>query len=394
MLYMLGGAGYRNFGDELMVRGWLEFFRDLLPGEQVVVDGASKQSLKQTFAEGFPGVGFADLVNRLSEKTDIEGFWGSFLRGLSFFARGGFDRYKSLKAEAEPLLAAKVIHLHGGGYLNNHFPKKAFLMGLAVAVAERTGARLVATGLGLMPLTPPPAADAPRITEALARFALIETRDVESAALLAALAPEANVVSGLDDTFLGTLRFVSDVPGRRLHLSWNESATKLPQFAQVEAFVQANHAAYDEVIFWDCAPNDAGTWARLAPQVPGIRQLGFQEMVTAPFPISPGDHMLTARFHPHMIGARGGAVGGYHSPGTYYDVKHGSVAALGSGFFQIGDKPISAELTEAGPNTLATDATKLRARKLETAISAFPEAKAPPKRRAAKTADKQPQAAQ
>ena len=38
MIYLIGGAGNGNFGDELIVRGWLEFLRETGVAESIVCD--------------------------------------------------------------------------------------------------------------------------------------------------------------------------------------------------------------------------------------------------------------------------------------------------------------------------------------------------------------------
>jgi hypothetical protein len=56
-----------------------------------------------------------------------------------------------------------------------------------------------------------------------------------------------------------------------------------------------------------------------------------------PLPVSVGDFMLTARFHPHLLAARLGAIGVYTDGGFYYKPKHGSIIRLGSPFVLAAD---------------------------------------------------------
>lgn len=365
MYYLLGGAGYDNFGDELMVRCWLDLLTENgRKKDKIIVDGFSGARLDVAFAGNYRDVIYGNLINGLSETGKATKFWDAFHRGLTFYARGGFNNYPKLKPSADLLLNATVLHLHGGGYLNKHFPRKGFLLGLIIATSRQTGAKLVATGLGLTPLDIPPSNLQAEVSEAIAQFPLIETRDENSAELLRKISPFANIVSGLDDTFVGDMAYVTDKK-HRLHLSWNFPRTKDPEFARVFEYAQKNQDRYDEVVFWTCAGNDQGTWDLISQQMPNARELTFADMLHRPLPVSEGDHMLTARFHPHLIGARGGAVGGYFSPGSYYDVKHGSVCELGSGFFRIGTDPIKYESFAECANSLFRRAPALQSMKAE-----------------------------
>ncbi len=352
MYYLLGGAGYHNFGDELMVRGWLDrLSASGIQPDNIVVDGYSREKLSAAFGPAYDAVKYTDLVNGLAELGKIPKFCAPIMRGATFYESGVFEHYPKLQEDAALLTGASVIHIHGGGYLNKHFPRKGFLLGLAIATARLTGAKLVATGLGLTPLDLPKPELRDQVNDWFSTIKLIETRDEESAALLREIAPDASIVSGLDDTFVGEMSYEQDGK-HRLHLSWNSPRMVEEEFRRVLEYTLANHQRYDEVVFWNCAGNDNGTWRVLSEQVPGIRRLTFTDLLSKPFPVAPRDHMLTARFHPHLIGARGGAVGGYYSHGSYYDVKHGSVCELGSGFFRIGRGELSYEAIAALQSTL------------------------------------------
>jgi len=371
MYYLLGGAGYQNFGDELMVRCWLEYLTSKgLDEANIVVDGSDRIKLRNTFSDSYSSAIYSDLLNKLSEAGDKPTFWNAAARGATFFDRGGFSNYPKLDELAEYLVKASVIHLHGGGYLNKHFPKKGFLLGLAVAASRKTGAVLVGTGLGLLPLDLPKGNLKDKAESWLEKFSLIETRDEGSAQLLRQISPHANIVSGLDDTFVGDVKYTNDRK-HRLHLSWNFRRTGDEEFKRVIEYTRNFYGRYDEVVFWNCARNDSGTWEILHNEFPKIRKLDFQDMISKEMPVNPGDHMLTARFHPHLIAARGGATGGYFSPGSYYDVKHGSVCDIGSGFFRIPTTELNYEDFGRNTNELFGKAGSLRSLKTDLCADVY-----------------------
>ena len=62
MIYMIGGAGNGNFGDELIVRRWLAFLRDR--GVEAVVCDENYARIGRDFhGPRFPGVSFVEAVS-------------------------------------------------------------------------------------------------------------------------------------------------------------------------------------------------------------------------------------------------------------------------------------------------------------------------------------------
>jgi hypothetical protein len=94
--------------------------------------------------------------------------------------------------------------------------------------------------------------------------------------------------------------------------------------------------AFDRILFWECVPSsDRSIFERVRQSLPRTKLYPIRELVDAPLPVSKGDFMLSARFHPHLLGARLGAHGAYIADGEYYDVKHGSAVECGSGFVRV-----------------------------------------------------------
>ena len=92
------------------------------------------------------------------------------------------------------LLAAReadTVHLLGGGYINAIWPHHGLLPRLALALREIAGARVVATGLGLMPVD-----EDADVVSALSSFDHVSLRDAPSAQLMGR-------ETGLSDAFLG-----------------------------------------------------------------------------------------------------------------------------------------------------------------------------------------------
>ena len=242
-----------------------------------------------------------------------------------------------------------VLHLHGGGYINTIWPKNAFLLGFAVATKRRHGCKLVGTGLGLLPAGTPPELYQPMLREALAEFDLLEVRDRWAYDYLKRLSASPRILLGLDDSYLLGRDAPGDAPRpgpRTLHVSWFGYADGFEEVLEFAGGPAA--AAFERVLFWACIDRDLTCFERLAAVCPRAEAIRWQDLVRGPIPVRPGDHMITARFHPHLLAARHGATGAYRTDRGYYDVKQGSVVDLGSPFRRIGHAPL-AELPADAP---------------------------------------------
>jgi hypothetical protein len=339
MIYLIGGAGNGNFGDELIVRGWLEFLRERQVPGPVTCDENYAGISRDFFGARFPDAGFGEAVNRLKARGP-DTFYAAFSRGMRFYENGGFERHPDLVELAAAFEELRVLHLHGGGYINTIWPRNGFLLGFAAATRKRYGCRLVGTGLGLMPVAAPPELYLPLLREAVAAFDLLEVRDRWSFDYLRRISDAPQVVLGLDDSFLLDPEPPAEPGPRTLHLSWFASAGGFETVLDLAAGPPAQ--GFERVLFWACIDRDMGCFERLSMVCPRAEAVAWQALVEGPIPVRPGDHMVTARFHPHLIAARYGATGAYRVDRGYYDVKQGSVVDLGSPFRAIGEAPIEA----------------------------------------------------
>lgn len=336
MLYMLGGAGVGNFGDELMVHKWLEFYRENGIDDSVVVDGASERILTELFSGIHRNVHFKNVFNKL-KYTGPDDFWKSLRRGLNFYKNGGLRNYPELVRWADNIQNIKLMHLHGGGYLNSLWPKSAFLLGIAAATKLEYSCKLVATGIGLLPLPKVPDEYRADLERTFNAFDIFEMRDYQSSHFInEAISGRGNVFFGLDDTFLTPVHS-SVGGGKRLHISFFSQA--MPKLEQVLSSAPSQfYEQFDEVLFWECMKEEDQTCQKMVLKyIQNVKTVPMKKLVLEPLPVQPNDVMLTARFHPHLLAARAGVVGFYRLDGSYYDVKQGSVVELGSPF-----KPLEA----------------------------------------------------
>ncbi len=332
MYYLHGGAGVPNFGDELIVRQWLDFLADKVKGpiilprmrkNPVTVSGMRGKVLKKLFAKQYPNVNYSGALCGYQSKLP-KGYWSSFQAGFTFFDDG-----KKLKgAEEKRILVAQVFHLHGGGYINTLWPNHAFYIGFVAALKRKTGCRIIGTGLGLAPAPVPPEEIRDAFAEALIAFDAIEVRDKASFDFVHSTSNGiANVTLGLDDIFLSPPKIKAGPKSFHMSLHSNKGTDEIVTQLDLD-FVDS----FERKIFWQCHYRDVARYNELKEKIPNLECLDVMSLTHDPLPIGPDDFMVTSRFHPHMQSSRSGISGQYIAPWEYSENKHSSVLALGSQF--------------------------------------------------------------
>ncbi|NUU30551.1 polysaccharide pyruvyl transferase family protein [Arthrobacter sp. C9C5] len=325
IIYLVGTSGHPNFGDEFIAAAWLKHLAAARPDADVWLD-CPQPGMAQVLFEGLhPRLRITNTLWRLVHENgelpaDVAA--KNIRERVTGFGTPAYDLGILKMREAESL------HLIGGGYVNDTWPHHAGLLVGMRAVSELTGARLFATGQGLMPAVDP----LPGETPLFQRFEYARARDVPSAAA-------HGLELGLDDAFLGIAGEIgrneapaglyvciqSDMadPGRfqaAVELARSEiqlASRRGIKAYYVEAIPGVDHAAYE----------------RMADLIPESRFVPFARVWTDGLPLSAEQTWVTTRFHLHLLaaaaGARGIAVGVKKG---YYDVKHESLTSLGSGW--------------------------------------------------------------
>lgn len=314
-IHLVSWAGFPNYGDELIAARWLRFLAVARPEAEVWLDTR------------FPGMTaslFGDMHPRL-RATDV------LFRALDAVLHEPSRSIEELATEhgspafdlaLQDLGRADTLHVLGGGFLHAHWPEHALLLDALRAVSRRSGARLLATGQGLMPAGPMDFAD----------FDHVSVRDVPSAEHL-------GIPRGVDDAYLlpRTPRIprgggsptevrvciqddLQDEGSFDRHVDLARTALEqldVPreQVRYVEAIPGADHPGY----------------AALADLVAEDGFVPFADLWRDGLAMGPQQLWITTRFHHHLMaslhGARGVALAGRTG---YYDVKHRSLAELGS----------------------------------------------------------------
>ena len=332
---LIGGAGAPNYGDELIVRGWVDFLTDHIKSDDkiVIYENIAKieTNLHGPFARN-GNIEFRDSLTWIAKANTELSFWGQVLRGYEFVENNGFQNYR--KHAIDILKSAETVHLHGGGYLNKLFPVKGFYLGLCAALNKAFGTRIFATGIGFGPTETIPEESEALIAKTFSHFELFELRDVDNYRKLAKTFPEANFSYGLDDCFLvGKDKLQAPHDGKKRlflsHLTYNVQKLVPEYWDKIEALAKD----YDKVVFLESCPwADKKVIAFVGEKFRDMEVTPVAEILDKGIPVGENDFAFVSRFHIHYVLARLGCIGTFAKDNEYYNVKHQSILDRGSQF--------------------------------------------------------------
>ena len=333
---LIGGAGAPNFGDELIVKGWKNFFvENNIPGKFIFYENLEKNSHNMHY-ELFEkqNIIFSDGLVKVAKAVAKKDFWLQIIRGFNFLKNDGFSKYKEFNLAS--LLEADTIHLHGGGYLNSYDPEKGFYIGLLAALKEHYPLkRIFATGIGFGPFNEVPKDLIVDLDKIFSYFNFFELRDIHGYQFLSKRFSSARFLFGLDDCYLFKSKdlidkYSSDNHIKRLYLSLIKyNVASFPESFWENILKKSKE--FDEVVFFESYPwQDLDVINYTKKYIPNVKVLSVYDSLKHGIAISKNDFVITSRFHIHFIFARLGVNGIYLQDSQYYSIKHASIIHRGS----------------------------------------------------------------
>ncbi len=350
-IYLVATSGHPNFGDELILRSWLRFLAAHEPHAEVWVDCPAPGPTAPLMRDEHPGLRTTDTLYRLcwEAPSDDPRVVAEFV-GRALEEPGEAPRWIP---GIDVLRRSDVVHVLGGGYINDVWPRHHGLVAGAAWMSRR-GARVAATGLGLQP-----AGDAAHEVwqASAAAFDVLTVRDETSLKVVTADAPRATLAP--DDVLLSAPSDVLDASSADAPDVMVCVQTDMldGDFADVVSFVRTTLQGWgvgkgDAVGFVECIPRvDRAIYDALRGELPEARFYSLWDLLAQGLPARPGQRWISSRYHPHLLAAQAGASGVALSlSDDYYSVKHGAVTALGSGWTLATTE--SADVTPGGPGRL------------------------------------------
>jgi hypothetical protein len=334
--YLISTAGYPNFGDEQIVRTWLSFFRKYDPNAQVILDVPFASRAGMLFRDEFANLQIVDTLWNMIDLLDV-----------THADLADLNRHKDLLTGGDPrntlgirlIESADVIHILGGGYFdvtNRDFQRTYHLFPmLAAAKSLHPDVRLIATGIGLTPISEIVQA---AIEPSLAVFDHVGVRDTASAEV-------AGTTLEADDVFMSAglnalrLNVRNDSPDILLSLQPMDDDIRDSFVALLVAFLrQPEHQTKRVGVIEAMVPEDNWPYISQAfDNAPDVKDrmtfYSFWDIWRRGLPVKPKQQWVTTRFHMHLVGALLGYKGTAVSVGsTYYNTKHQSLLNVGTGW--------------------------------------------------------------
>ncbi len=367
---LIGAVGGPNFGDELILLTWINIIRRRDPAANIICDGYNLVNLKK-YVEGL-----ADVVEEKESLWRIgwalkpeskTGIWADIS------IKSNNDENSKIIIECLSSLQCRKIdqiHIIGGGYINNIWPDNYMILLMARLLSWQTGARLIATGLGLIPSNE---RDNEGLRSILKTYDLVDVRDEESYKILNGI-NYSNIHYTGDDVLL----LLSDD-------NYIYPIKKLSNKSFI--FCLQNDLFKGDLLFYKIFNNDFLEFLNvngfvdivfamaMSDDVSGLSDEFFllfkkynlnvitinpDELLRDGFPVSDEGIIITSRYHPHFLGALSGYKGIALSSMRYYNVKHKAVQDMGSNWKVIHFKDIFEDFIKVIQNLISEDIASYR----------------------------------
>ena len=337
-IYLVAPSGHPNYGDELILRGWLRHLERVQPDADVVVDCHTPGQAAVLHGREHPRVTFVDTLWRICaesehlDEAEAADFAHRVIHDPGILCR--------IVSGIEMLARADVIHLVGGGYVNAVWPHHLALLAAASAAVERSGGSLVATGQGLTPV------GGGRRLELLRRyverFDVFDVRDTPSWEVIGDCAGAS--LTG-DDAWLAIRDdgiYDTDSEASRRKYVFCLQIDLMDGFDGGRGVDGLTSAVSDIVDRWGIDGTDTAfvegipgadrvVYDRVVDLLPGAEFVPFTDVWWRGLPARRDQVWVSTRFHPHLVAAAAGARGiALSAGGDYYPVKHRSLVEAGS----------------------------------------------------------------
>lgn len=137
-IYVSGGWGYGNRGDNAILEGTLQAFRDSLPDATLTISSFSSEEI-----EANHGLPTTPSMHALLYGSRIGGLWNRLSLRLWEWSRRRFPLSKAMQKMADALKRHDVVLLAGGGYFNDGWRSMRAAQYATIRLAHHAGTPVV-----------------------------------------------------------------------------------------------------------------------------------------------------------------------------------------------------------------------------------------------------------
>lgn len=338
-----GFGGVENFGDDYILKKWVEYYSRMDPSIRLFVCRPEKWLI--SFFVNQQNFRLFDVIE--TEFRKLMNYNLSHQEQFSVAIDTGklvaenLTRFDSEYREF--FRSMDCIHLIGGGYLNDIFPVSWGVLSVFSEISKKFDIPLLGTGLGLEPIP----LFCPKIIDVMKQFSFLELRDDDSFRQISEILPDTNCVKGFDDSFIDTIDTQDQERRSTIFLSiqtyYNGNGFHDDVLKKINEFLERNSSQFDigYVKFHD-EFDDIFLNKMLKSSNFGVNVFSSRNILRNGVPFRSGDMCITRRFHFHLLAARMNVHGAYILiDDEYYRIKHNSVNDLGSSWGNLLDPEFS-----------------------------------------------------
>ncbi|WLF97122.1 polysaccharide pyruvyl transferase family protein [Brucella intermedia] len=325
IIYLVSAAGYPNYGDELILKNWVNYLLEKFRDAEIWIDVPFPTNVAFYFP--LRNIRVTNVLWRLvteSNFDDIEGYMSNVCQKIKHLGSPRFDE------ALIKLRDVNVIHIVGGGYINRIWRRNIGILCAAAALKELINCRIYMTGAGLYP----PVAPVDFINNIVGNFDYVEVRDEKSANGL-------NVNLGYDDAYLSLNTPQTGFAGREIpsimvciQRDQVDDVFFYRAVKAVEERIKRYRTKHVSVGYVEAIPGeDRAAYMMLADYIPDKFFFNAMDTINHGLPLKRTQRWYTTRFHHHLVASMNGCEGvALVGNGDYYDVKHSSLISNGTGW--------------------------------------------------------------
>lgn len=328
-IYLVSTAGFPNYGDELILKNWVNFLVKKYPECEIWIDVPLVANVNHYFKE--KNVRVTSTLWRLVNDipfNDSAQFYSDIASKISNLGTPNYD--------LALLNLRNITHFHilGGGYMNGMWVRHTGLVACGTEIKKITQCQSFITGAGLLPI----GNESTVLRKLLSEYDYCESRDIEGHVSF-------GITKGYDDAYLGNITIQNNYDERII--------------PDVMVCIQRDLVSDDQFYHFIRNIEDRLNFYKMnnlkigyIEAIPGMDRIAFEclskyiapdmffnamEVIEKGLPLKKGQHWYTTRFHHHLVASAFGCKGVcFSSKPGYYDIKHSSLLKNGTGWSMWG----------------------------------------------------------